>query len=102
MPPPSNPGPAEAREARIAEIAARLTAAGLRPQRKENRGHTSVEAAVPPSLSAESWAEVLAALETADWFGLTDSSKRGRWLWAAVRRSPLVPPDPDEGPHVQP
>jgi hypothetical protein len=74
-------------EARIADITARLAAAGLRPERKQHDGHTTVEAIVPASFPDESWPGVLAALESADWFGLTDNTARGRVLWAAIRTS---------------
>lgn len=79
MPPP---------EARIATITARLAAVGLRPQRKDHADRTVIEAAVPPSFPDAAWPDVLAALESADAFGLIDSAARGRSLWAAVHTSP--------------
>ncbi|MEC3995569.1 hypothetical protein VSR01_19365 [Actinacidiphila sp. DG2A-62] len=98
MPPP---------EARIADITTRLAAAGLRPQRKQHPRHVTVEAIVPASFPDESWPGVLAALESADWFGLTDNSARGRVLWAAIRTSgptgPATAGDaPGEPPRIQP
>lgn len=91
MPPP---------DARIAEITARLAAAGLKPRRTEHSGHTTVEAAVPPSFPDESWPEVLAVLETADRFGL-NSATHGRTLWAVIRSVPDPRQAPD-GPPPQP
>ena len=78
MPPP---------ESRIAEVSTGLTAVGLRPKRVEHRGHTSLEAAVPRSFPDASWPRLLALLAKADWFGLVDSSARGRSLWAAFHSS---------------
>ncbi|MCX4824387.1 hypothetical protein OG883_31940 [Streptomyces sp. NBC_01142] len=47
---------------------------------------TCIEMEVPDPISAESWRELLTVLETADWFGLVDSSEGGRTVWAAVSR----------------
>jgi hypothetical protein len=74
------------RDARIADLFARLTAAGLAPEQKEYADRTLVEAQVADDLSAEAWPEVLAALETADLFGSTDRAGGDRHLWAAFRR----------------
>lgn len=79
MPPP---------EARIADICARLFAVGLTPERTDNGDCTRIEARVPSAFPAGSWPELLAVLETADRFGLADSTSRGRQLWAAVRTDP--------------
>lgn len=73
-------------EARAAETVARLTAAGLTPRVEQLADHLCIEAEVPDSLPAESWRELLAALEAGDWFGFVDSSARGRAVWACVRR----------------
>ncbi|MFF4796386.1 hypothetical protein ACFY2M_43760 [Streptomyces sp. NPDC001276] len=57
--------------------------------------HTSVEAEVPESLSAESWREVLEVVAVADRFGLLATSLNGRTLWAVVRK--VVPTTGDVG-----
>ncbi|MFI1091844.1 hypothetical protein [Streptomyces sp. NPDC020917] len=80
-------------ESRIAEVATGLTAVGLRPKRVEDRGHTSLEAAVPRTFPDASWPRLLALLGKADWFGLADSSARGRSLWAAFHNSTPAPND---------
>ncbi len=89
-------------EARIADISARLTALGLAPELKEHRDRTSIKARVTAGFPADAWAEVLAVLETADSFGLTDSATRGRELWAVIRKSAPEAEEAAEGPHVQP
>lgn len=72
-----------------AALAARLSAAGLRPRVEEQTRFTTVEAEVPDTLSADSWREVLDAVAGADRFGLVATSLNGRTLWAVVRkRSP--------------
>lgn len=78
-----------ASEVTAAAIAARLSAAGLRPRVEEHTQFTTVEAEVPDTLSADSWREVLNAVADADRFGLVATSLNGRTLWAVVRkRSP--------------
>jgi hypothetical protein len=72
------------RDARIADLLARLTAAGLAPERKEYADRTVVEAQIA-DFPAETWSEVLAVLETADSFGSTDRGDAGQYLWAAFR-----------------
>jgi len=89
-------------ESRIAEVATGLTAVGLRPKRIEYRDHTSVEAAVPRSFPDASWPQVLALLAEADWFGLADSSARGRSLWAAFHNSAPAASTTAEGANDQP
>lgn len=79
MPPP---------EARIADICARLAAVGLTPERTDEGDCAQIEARVPSDFPAGSWRELLAVLETADRFGLADSTSRGRQLWAVVRTDP--------------
>ncbi|MEU0278292.1 hypothetical protein [Streptomyces sp. NPDC006195] len=78
-----------------AAIAARLSAAGLRPRVEEDTRFTTVEAEVPDTLSSDSWREVLEAVADADRFGLVATSLNGRTLWAVVRRS--VPTTGDVG-----
>ncbi|MFC4034055.1 hypothetical protein ACFO3J_21625 [Streptomyces polygonati] len=90
------------RDARIADISARLTAVGLAPELKEYANRTSIEARVPDSFPAESWPEVLAVLETADGFGLADSAARGRSLWATIRKSAPAATPAAWTPHDQP
>ncbi|WP_255954596.1 hypothetical protein [Streptomyces odontomachi] len=46
----------------------------------------SVETQVPDGQSEESWQGLLRLLEEADWFGLVDSSERGRTAWAAISK----------------
>ncbi|MFE1542482.1 hypothetical protein ACFW61_18685 [Streptomyces microflavus] len=70
-----------------AAIAARLSAAGLRPRVGEYTQFTTVEAEVPDTLSADSWREVLDAVADADRFGLVATSLNGRTLWAVVRKT---------------
>ncbi|MER5600193.1 MULTISPECIES: hypothetical protein [Streptomyces] len=78
-----------------AAIAARLSALGLPTQVEEHGSHTTVEAEIPESLSAESWREVLDVVADADRFGLLATSLNGRTLWAAVRKT--VPTTGDVG-----
>ena len=75
-------------DARIARIAERLAAVGLTPERKEYADRTVVKARVPNAFPDTAWPEVLAVLETADAFGFTEGTARGRSLWAAVRKGP--------------
>lgn len=94
-------------EARIVEITARLSALGLRPERKDHVHHTTIQAALPASFPDAAWPDVLAVLESADFFGLADSTARGRFLWAAVRHSPRAAADATSadaapGPPAQP
>ena len=76
-------------------IAAGLSAAGLTVQMEWHAHHTSIEAEVPDSLSAESWREVLEVVAEADRFGLIATSLSGRTLWAVVRKA--VPTTGDVG-----
>ncbi|MER5209958.1 hypothetical protein ABT063_05030 [Streptomyces sp. NPDC002838] len=78
-----------------AAIAARLSAVGLPTRVEEHARHTTVEAEVPESLSAESWREALEAVAEADQFGLLATSLSGRTLWAVVRKA--VPTTGDVG-----
>lgn len=73
-------------EARADSLAARFDAAGLAPRTHDHPRHLSIEADVPDSVTSELWQEVLSLLESADWFGLMDSSARGRTVWAAIRK----------------
>lgn len=75
------------RDARIADLFARLTAAGLAPERKEYADRTLIAAQVPNSFPETTWSEVLAVLETADSFGSTDRGETGQYLWAAFHRT---------------
>lgn len=84
-----------ATEVTAAAIAARLSAAGLRPSVEEDTRFTTVEAEVPDTLSADSWREVLDAVADADRFGLVATSLNGRTLWAVVRKT--VPKTGDVG-----
>ncbi|PAZ13848.1 hypothetical protein CLM62_20330 [Streptomyces sp. SA15] len=78
-----------------AAIAARLSAVGLPTRVEEHTRHTTVEAEVPESLSAESWREALEAVAEADQFGLLATCLNGRTLWAVVRKA--VPTTGDVG-----
>ncbi|MEV6124547.1 hypothetical protein AB0M23_29245 [Streptomyces sp. NPDC052077] len=78
-----------------AALAARLSALGLTTRVEEHPRHTSVEAELPDSLSAETWREVLDAVASADRFGLLATRMNGRTLWAVVRKS--VPTTGDVG-----
>jgi hypothetical protein len=80
---------------RAAAIAARLSGLGLPARVEEHEQHTSVEAAVPESLSADLWREVLEAVAEADQFGLLATSLNDRTLWAVVRKA--VPATGDVG-----
>jgi hypothetical protein len=80
---------------RAAAIAARLTDLGLPARVEEHDRHTAVEAAVPESLSADLWREVLEAVAEADQFGLLATSLNDRTLWAVVRKA--VPATGDVG-----
>ena len=66
-----------------------------RPAGLAHARHTSVQAEVPESLSAESWREVLEVVAEADRFGLLATSLYGRTLWAVVRKA--VPSTGDVG-----
>jgi hypothetical protein len=74
------------RDTRIADLLARLAAAGLAPERKEYGDRTHVEADVPDDFPPANWPDVLNALAAADAYGSADSA-RGRTLWAAIRRT---------------
>lgn len=65
-------------------IAARLSTVGLPTRVDERTRFTSIEAAVPDSLSADSWREVLDVVAGADRFGLVATSNNDRTLWAVV------------------
>ncbi|MFI6434780.1 hypothetical protein [Streptomyces sp. NPDC050759] len=78
-----------------AAIAARLSAIGLLTRVEEHPRHTSVEAEVPESLSADLWREALEVVAAADRFGLVATSLSGRTLWAVVRKE--VPATGDVG-----
>ncbi|NUW02199.1 hypothetical protein [Streptomyces sp. CAI 127] len=84
-----------ASEVTAAAIAARLSAAGLRPRVEEDARFTTVEAEVPDTLSSDAWREVLDAVADADRFGLVATSLNGRTLWAVVRKT--VPTTGDVG-----
>ncbi|WP_354597498.1 hypothetical protein R1Y80_18735 [Streptomyces sp. JL1001] len=84
-----------ASEVTAAAIAARLSAAGLRPRVEEHTQFTTVEAEVLDTLTADSWREVLDAVADADRFGLVATSLNGRTLWAVVRKT--VPTTGDVG-----
>ncbi|MFF1438493.1 hypothetical protein [Streptomyces sp. NPDC058295] len=78
-----------------AAIAARLSAIGLLARVEEHPRHTSVEAEMPESLSADLWREALEVVAAADRFGLVATSLSGRTLWAVVRKA--VPATGDVG-----
>ncbi|WP_327345710.1 hypothetical protein [Streptomyces europaeiscabiei] len=78
-----------------ASLAARLSAIGLPARVEEHPRHTSVEAEVPESLSADLWREALEVVAVADRFGLLATSLNGRTLWAVVRKA--VPTTGDVG-----
>ena len=80
---------------RAAAIAARLSGLGLPARVEEHDRHTSVEAEVPESLTADLWREVLEAVAEADQFGLLATSMNDRALWAVVRKT--VPATGDVG-----
>jgi hypothetical protein len=62
---------------------------------EEHGWHTSVEAEVPDSLTADLWREVLEAVAEADRFGLLATSLNDRTLWAVVHKA--VPTTGDVG-----
>jgi hypothetical protein len=62
---------------------------------EEHDWHTSVEAEVPDSLTADLWREVLEAVAEADRFGLLATSLNDRTLWAVVHKA--VPTTGDVG-----
>ncbi|WP_411114618.1 hypothetical protein [Streptomyces sp. 029-5] len=65
----------------------RLSAAGFTSRVTDYEDHTRIEVEVTDSVSAVPWQELLAVLESADWFGLDVSSAGGRLAWAAIRRN---------------
>lgn len=71
-------------DGRVDRMTARLAALGIAPIVTRGKGWGRVEAHVPCPLSPERWQELLAALATADSFGLVDSSADGRRVWAGV------------------
>lgn len=54
---------------------------------EEHDRHTSVEAEVPDSITADLWREVLEAVAEADQFGLLATALHGRTPWAVVRKA---------------
>ncbi|MEU2911183.1 hypothetical protein ACFYM3_06975 [Streptomyces massasporeus] len=80
---------------RAAAIAARLSRLGLPARVEEHDRHTSIEAEVPDSLTADLWREALEAVAEADRFGLLATSLNDRTLWAVVRKA--VPATGDVG-----
>ncbi|MCF3960814.1 hypothetical protein [Streptomyces fuscigenes] len=78
-----------------AAIAARLSALGLHARVEEHPRHTSVEAELLDTLSAETWQQVVDVVAEADRFGLLATSMNGRTLWAVVRKT--VPTTGDVG-----
>jgi hypothetical protein len=62
---------------------------------EEDDRHTSIEAEVPESLTADLWREVLEAVAEADRFGLLATSLNDRTLWAVVNKA--VPTTGDVG-----
>ncbi|WP_031105276.1 hypothetical protein [Streptomyces sp. NRRL S-146] len=80
---------------RAAAIAARLSGLGLPARVEEHDRHTSIEAEVPESLTADLWREVLEAVAEADRFGLLATSLNDRTLWAVVHKA--VPTTGDAG-----
>ncbi|MEU9568308.1 hypothetical protein AB0D62_00110 [Streptomyces massasporeus] len=81
--------------ARAAAIAARLSGLGLPARVEEHDRHTSIEAEVPESLTADLWREALEAVADADRFGLLATSLNDRTLWAVVNKA--VPTTGDVG-----
>lgn len=80
-------------EARVDRMTARLAALGIASVVTRGKGWSRVEAHVPRPLSPELWQELLAALGTADAFGLVDSSADGRSIWAEANdKTPAAVP----------
>lgn len=73
------------RNARTEHMAARLSAAGFTPRVTYRNDHAHIETEVPNPVSTESWRELLAVMETADWFGLV-VKESGSTAWAAINR----------------
>ncbi|QKW07389.1 hypothetical protein HUT18_14340 [Streptomyces sp. NA04227] len=67
-----------------------LSTVGFTPQLTDHGDHLSVEAEVLHPVSSEDWQELVTALDKADWFGLVDSSEKGRRLWAAFTKEASV------------
>ncbi|MFE4174207.1 hypothetical protein ACFRR7_19520 [Streptomyces sp. NPDC056909] len=74
-------------EGRAEQVAARLSEAGLTARFVDHDGHICVEAEVPDLVSAESWQELLAVLETGDSFGLAVTGDGGRIAWVAISKN---------------
>ncbi|POX44668.1 hypothetical protein [Streptomyces sp. Ru72] len=68
---------------------------GLPARVEEHDRYTSVEAAVPESLSSDLWRDVLEVAAEADRFGLLTTSMNDRTLWAVVHKA--VPTTGDVG-----
>lgn len=80
---------------RAVALAARLSGLGLPARVEEHDRYVSIEAAVPESLSADLWREVLEVVAEADRFGLLATSLNDRTLCAVVRKA--VPTTGDVG-----
>lgn len=68
---------------RTQAIAARLVTAGFSPRVIRRPEYTRIETDVPNEVPPPAWRELLAALESADRFGL-DGTSDGRTAWAVV------------------
>lgn len=80
-------------DGRVDRMTARLAALGIVSTVTRGEGRGRVEAYVPRSLPPEQWQELLAALATADAFGLVDSSEDGLSVWAGVNdKTPAAVP----------
>ncbi|MFE7546812.1 hypothetical protein [Streptomyces gardneri] len=80
-------------ESRVDHMTTQLAAVGVAYAVTRGKGWIRVEAHVPHPLAPEQWQELLAALATADSFGLADSSADGRSVWAGVNdKTPAAVP----------
>jgi hypothetical protein len=65
--------------------------------------HTRIETEVTGEVSAQSWRELLALLESADRFGLVNSSASGLTAWAVIANgTPAKARDASQGSAHQP
>lgn len=72
-----------ARNARAERMAARLSAAGFTSRVTHRNDRICIEVEVQESVTAESWRELLAVLDTADRFGLV-VDESGCTAWADI------------------
>lgn len=82
---------------RVDRLVKRLEVAGFAPRVMRHRDRLRIETELPGEVSAASWRELLAALATADRFGLVQGADRSRTAWADIHRDAPTAPDTPRG-----